>query len=247
MSRKKTIVIVTLIVLFALGVAAAIIFRHSIADAIALHEGKYVVAHHIAAPVDLNGSISQYGMSASSFDQSFRWQAIPTDFQVFDHVPFQIDGAMFLWGSRFAKEDWAEQITNIAVNQKFQTLYLLHCAFHASPQRTPVYQVVFHYEDDAAAPATNVVLYGEDILDWYTGKFTGKKRRLVPPRSPNSRLAWTGGAFSPDNKSPLILCLTAVNNPWPALPVASIDLDSCKGESAACIFAMTAGKARLLK
>ena len=245
-SPTRRIAIIALAVLFALGITTAILFRHAIGHSIALHEGESAIADHTVTPIDLNDAIANYGMSASDFDQSFRWQAIPTDFQVFDHVPFQIDGAMFLWGSRFANAGWAEQITNISVNQKFQTLYLLHCAFHISPWRTPVYRVVFHYEDDAVAPVTNTMLYGEDILDWYTGRVR-RKQHIIGPRSHHSRLAWVGGAFSPDNKSPLILCLTAINNPVPDLKVTSIDLDSCKGESAACIFGMTFGKAGLMK
>lgn len=243
MSRDQKTVIITLAVLLALGITPVIIFRNAILRGIALHEGKSAIAHHAATSIDLNDAIARYGMPASAFGNSFRWQAIPTDFQVFDHVPFQIDGAMFLWGSRFAKSGWAKQIPGIPVNQKFQTLYLLHCAFHISPTRTPVYQVVFHYEDADVSPVTNTMLYGMDILDWYTGR----SRRIIGPRSPNSRLAWVGGAFSPNNKSPLILCLTAISNPKPDLKVSSIDLDSCKGQSAACIFGMTLGKAGLMK
>ena len=246
MSRNQKIVIITLAVLFALGITAAILFRNAIAQAVALHEGESAVADHTVTPIDLNDAVSQYGMSASSFDQSFRWQAIPTDFQVFDGVPFQIDGAMFLWGSRFAKAGWAEQIPGLPVNQKFQTLYLLHCAFHISPRGKPVYKVVFHYQDDDISPVTNTMFYGEQILDWYTGSARGV-RHLAGPRSHDSRLAWAGGAFSPDNKSPLILCLTAITNPAPDLEVTTIDLDSCKGESASCVFGMTFGKAGLMK
>lgn len=103
--------------------------------------------------------------------------------------------------------------------------------------------MVFHYQDDAISPATNEVLYGEDVLDWYVGK----ARRLVGPRGPHSRLAWMGGAVSPKNKDPLRLCLTAITNPVPDLSVTSIDFYSCKNESAGCIFAVTAGKAGLMK
>lgn len=242
-SPAKRIVIVTLTVLFALGVTTAIIFRHAIGHRIALYEGKSAVAHHTVTPVDLSDAIANYGMPASNFAQNSRWQAIPTDFQVLDGVPFQIDGAMFLWGSRFAKAGWAEQITGIRLNQKFQTLYVLHCAFHISPPKTPVYQIVFHYEDDAVPPVTNRMLYSYQILDWYTGR----GRRVIGPHAPDSRTAWVGGAFSPDNKSPLILCLTSVSNPMPDFKVSSIDLDSCKGESAACIFGITTGRAGLMK
>jgi hypothetical protein len=38
-----------------------------------------------------------------------------------------------------------------------------------------------------------------------------------------------------------------MKNPQPILEVASIDLFSCKSQTAACIMAMTAGKSGLMK
>ncbi len=241
--------IVVAAVLLAIGVTTAFFSRHAIARTIALHEGKSAIAHHLATPVDLNDAVAHYGMPASHFAHVTdfpAWRTMPTGFQTYDHVPFQINGASFLWGAGCAKQlhiVFSEQIPDIPVNQKFETLYLLHCAFFASTRRTPVYQVVFHYEDDAVSPVTNLVLYGEDILDWYAGN----SRRVIGPRGPNSRLAWVGGAVSPKNHNPLRLCLTAITNPAPDLKVTSIDLDSSKGESATCLLGMTTGRAGLLK
>lgn len=246
MPRPKTIVIVTLVVLLVLGVATVIIFRHPIARAVELREVKSDIARHLVTPVDLTGPISNYGTPASILSRNTRflgWRVMPYGFQVFDHVPFQVDGAIFLWGRNNAQKlhiVFPEEIPDIEVNQKFGTLYLLHCAFFASPPKTPVYQVVFHYEDDDASPVTNSVLYDEDILDWY-----GNKARRPVPTSPRTKLVWFADA--PEKKSLVRLWVTAITNPVPFIKVTSIDLYSCKSPNAGCIMGMTTGKAGLLK
>lgn len=246
MPRPKTIVIVTLIVLFVLGIATVIVFRHRIAHAVTLHEGKSAIAQHVVTPVDLTGPISNYGTPASTLSRITRfpgWQVMPYGFQVFDHVPFQVDGAIFLWGANNAKKlhiIFPEAIPDIEVNQKFATLYLLHCTFFVSPPKTPVYQVVFHYEDADISPVTNNVLYGEDLFDWY-----GRKGKRPEPTGPHSQLAWFADA--PGGKSLVRLWVTAITNPVPFVKVTSIDLYSCKSPSAGCIMGMTTGKAGLLR
>lgn len=107
MARTKKILLIAPAVLFVLGVTIAIIFRHAIGHSIAMHEGKSAIADHTAVPVDLNDAIAHYGMPASHFadvNDFPAWWTIPTGFQVFDHVPFQIDGAMFLWGAGCANQ-----------------------------------------------------------------------------------------------------------------------------------------------
>jgi hypothetical protein len=87
------------------------------------------------------------------------------------------------------------------------------------------------------------VLYGSDILDWTVNR-SGK---LIVPTGPHSKLAWVGGTFTPGENRPLRFCLTAVENPQPALEVTSIDLVSCKNYTAACIMALTTGRSGLMK
>lgn len=237
---------VTLTVLVVLGIVPLIIFRHSIARAVLLHEGRSAIAHHVVAPVDMTGPIANYGAPGSILARDTRftfWRAMPFGFQVFDHVPFQVDGAVFLWGAINAKKlkiVFPEEIPDIAVNQKFGTLYLLHCAFFISPPGTPVYQVVFHYEDDSLSPVTNLVLYDQDILE-----VSARKGKRLGPGGPSSRLAWVTN--EPGSRSLLRLCVTAITNPMPFVKVTSIDLSSCKSPSAGCIMGMTTGKAGLLK
>src|SRR6185437_12554922 len=127
------------------------------------------------------------------------------------------------------------------VNRRFETLYIYHCAFFSSPPNSPVYNLVFRYDDGSSA--TNQILYSRDILDFNSRGDATKPR----PSGPNSKLAWVGASFTGDGTHPLRFILTALANPQPNMQVESIDLYSCKGRSAACILAMTASKSGLMK
>ena len=237
---KKAIVWGTVVLLVSV-VATLFLQRHKIANRIMVAEGKRAVANHIATPFDLT---SYYDRPASAFEASPSfWGEVPWEFQVFHHVPLQIDGIIYLWGAGNTKMGavFAEQVLGIPVNQKFETLYVYHCTFFGSPKNTPVYDLVFRYEDGESE--TNTIRYGVDTLDFNTPG--GKK--IVGPSGPNTKVAWVGSSFTPDGKHPLLFSLTAINNPRPFINVTAIDLFSCKNQSAGVILAMTAGKSGLMK
>ncbi len=140
--------------------------RQNIADRMTVAAGQRAVAKHIATPIDMTG---HYMQSASSLENSSSyWGEVPWEFQVFHHVPLQIDGIIYLWGRGNAQAGavFAEAVTGIAVNQKFETLYVYHCTFFNSPKYTPVYDLVFRYEDGESA--TNTIQYGVDTMDFNT-------------------------------------------------------------------------------
>ena len=203
-----------------------------------------MIANHVATPVDL---IANYTTPVSYFDQitSFpAWKTVPRGFQTFAHVPLQIEGMICLWGAGNANQlkiIFPEEILGIEVKHKFETLYVYHGAFFTSPNKTPVCEIVFRYEDGSSV--TNQLLYGDDVLDWVANA----RGSIIGPRGPHSKLAWVGGSFSPKKKQPLRLCLTAIANPQPSIEVTTIDLYSCKNKTAACIMAMTTGRSGLLK
>jgi hypothetical protein len=228
------------VVLLALAAIAVIVFRHKIANQIALAGGRRAIANHTAATLDLPGD---YIWPASNFHWSRVWKPVPIGFQVFHHVPLQIEGTLCLWGdgNTKMKDIFPEQILGIPVNQKFETLYVYHCTFFGSPNNTPVYDLVFRYEDDYSV--TNTIRYGIDTLDFNTPGSIKNAR----PTGTNSKVAWVGGSFTPDGKRPLLFCLTAIENPKPFLQVKSIDLISCKNRSAGVILALTAGRSGLMK
>jgi hypothetical protein len=242
---KKNIVIVVGITLAAavIGVGGVFFFKwlrdpHRVAAA----KRESIIAQQLAEPLEMTGHVQT---PASYFKQitQFPWKYVPIGAQIYCNVPLQIDGMNCLYGEGNARAGlkFPEAMTGIPMNQKFETLYVYHGAFYVSPKGTPVYDLVFRYEDGSSA--TNEILYGEDVLDWYANG--GKK--VVGPTGARSRLAWHGGAGPGEGKQPLRFCLTAVENPNPATTVTSVDLYSCKSQSAACILAMTPGRAGLMR
>ena len=210
------------------------------------------MAKNLAEPLDLTG---HYRASASIFNSGAEyWGTVPSGFQVFNHVPLEIEGVLYLWGRRSAEGGAAlpEQVLGIPVNRKFETLYIYQGALFPSSDNTPVYDLVWRYEDGSSA--TNELLYGPDIIEWAANS---SQRAMKPkgsdgktgndPTGPNSKLAWMGGTRSEGQNRPIRFCLTAMANPQPAEKVTSIDLYSCKSDSAACILAMTTGRAGLMK
>jgi hypothetical protein len=210
--------------------------------------GKALVASHQAAPLDL---ATNYMTPAAYFDKitSFpAWRTVPRGPQVFDGVPLEIGGMICLWGENNEKQlhlKFPEARTGIPLNRKFETLYVYHGTFFSEDDGVPVCAVVFRYDDGSAV--TNQLRYGEDMLDWGVNRRGGQ---VIAPSASRSELAWVGGSFSPDRpqaKAPIRFCLTAVENPQPDVTVGTVDLLSCKSKAAACILALTPGKAGLMK
>ena len=195
-------------------------------------KGEKTIAKHLADPVDL-----------TSHTMGQIWDFVPTGFQTFLNVPLQIDGMILLWGQGGAANgmDVPEEVTGINVGRKFETLYVYEGSFYSSPGGTPVYEIVFRYDDGDSA--TNQILYGKDLLDWYAKG--GKK--VVAPTAPRSKLAWQGEAERNGKNQKLCFCMTAVENPFPATTVTSIDLYSCKHRTVAVILALTTGKSGLMQ
>jgi len=238
---KKLVVFGSIVAVLAIVAVTLFLKRHDIAGHFKISAGEHAIANHAATPLDLS---AHYAHAAfDNGNSSSYWADVPWRFQVFDGVPLQIDGLMCLWGQGNEKmgAHFPEEILGIPVNQKFETLYVYHCAFFSSGSGTPVYDLVFRYDDGSSA--TNEIVYGRDILD-----FNSKGNQLTPkPSGSNSKLAWVGASFTGDGTHPLRFILTAIKNPLPSMQVTSIDLYSRKGRSAACVLAMTAGKSGLMK
>ena len=239
MRHIKKIALIGTVGLLAAGAATLWVFRHDIAQHFTIVRGQRMVDKEIVTISDLTGRLT---MSADGFDQNTafpQWSAVPRDFQVFRNVPLQIDGMLCLWGANNAKEGFVlpEQAIDVGIKGKFETLYIYHATFYSSPPKTPVYEVVFRYEDGESV--TNQIRYSEDVFDWFTGGVT--------PSNPRSKVAWRGSYDTGGKVQKLSFFLTAISNPYPATTVVSVDLYSCKNASAACIGALTAGPAGLMR
>src|SRR5208282_6723546 len=100
-TKTKKAIVWGAVVLFVSVAATLFLQRHNIADSMMVAGGKRAVANHIATPVDLTGS---YTAPASVLENSSGfWGDLPWEFQVFRHVPLQIDGIIYLWGAGNAK------------------------------------------------------------------------------------------------------------------------------------------------
>ena len=244
-TRTKTSIVGGSIVLLLAAIGLTLYLeRDNIADRMMIASAKRAIAKQIVMPVDMTG---QYLQQASSLEgSSSYWGEIPWEFQVFHNVPLNIDGIIYLWGAGNAKGGavYPEQILGIPVNEKFDTLYVYHCTFYNSPKGTPVYDLVFRYENGESA--TNTVLYGIDTMDFNTPG--GKPINAIKgPTGKNTKIGWIGSSFTTDGKHPLLFSLTAMKNPQPTLKITSIDLFSSKNQSAGVILAMTGGPAGLMQ
>ncbi len=174
----------------------------------------------------------------------FPWGAVPRGAKTFGNIPLAIDGMICLWGASNAKMGlvFPEQIDDIGVNRKFETLYVYHTAFFQSPEGSPVYRLTLHYADGSLRECT--LCYGMHLVDWYEGS----NERLSGLSDPKSQIVWRGDPPKNTAGKPkkLRFCLTSIPNPKPSLEVKSISLASAKGNSAGCILAMTTGPADLL-
>jgi hypothetical protein len=243
---KKNVVILLCLTLTAAAVGIGGVFFYKWRQnphRIAVAKGERTIAKHLAEPLDMTKVVQTPASRFKLIKQVPAWQFVPIGFQTYRNVPLQIDGQICLYGEGNARNGtkFAESLTGIPINQKFETLYVYHGAFYVSPRGTPVYKIVFRYEDGSSA--TNQILYGDDVLDWYANR----GNVVTGPTSERSRLAWHGGAGPGEGKQPLRFCLTAVENPFPAAKVTAMDLYSCKSQSAACILAFTPGRAGLMQ
>ncbi len=196
-----------------------------------------------AEPLDLTDS---YQSLASNFDKSrWPWRAVPRGSKTLGNVPLTIGGSIVLWGEANAKIGmvYPEKVDDIPVKRKFDTLYVYHATFFESRSGSPVYHLTMQYANDTSSMTT--ICYGAHVRDWYqeanepVSELTDSKSKMV----------WRGD--NPDSKpnrpQKLRFFITPLPNPRPHLEVKSISLASAKGNSAACILAMTTGPDDLLK
>jgi hypothetical protein len=195
-------------------------------------------------PVKLD--LSKYlGLKPENFEKikQYPWAVTPRGRQTFAGVPLEIQGATILWGKRNADrgQNFPETVTDIPCQQKFETLYILHCVFFEAAKGEPTFNIVLNYEDGEMQ--SDDVLCGEDSKDWWVND----PNEVLGPSGKRSTLAWTGTGKANDRDQDVRFCLTAIDNKHPDRLVTTIDLVSSKKQAAGVILAITLGKAGLLK
>lgn len=238
MKRSKIFIVLGIVafVFALLGVIALVIWLRN-PERVARANGERVIARRLAEPLSMTADVQTPADQFAQINSFPAWSFVPIGSQTFCGVPLQIDGMICLWGEGNSKNgmDFPDEKTGVQIGKKLETLYVYHGSFFSSPKGTPVYDIVFRYEDGTSA--TNQILYGDDLLDWYGHGVVTAAR---------SKIAWQGMADLGARKQPLQFCLTAVENPEPDIVVTTIDLYSCKSRTAACILAFTPGNAGLM-
>ena len=174
---------------------------------------------------------------------SYPWAVTPVGKHTFAGVPLEIQGATILWGKRNADrgQNYPETVKGIPVQQKFETLYILHCVFFEAAKGEPSFDIVLNYEGDK--PQTDTIHSGEDSKDWWVND----PNEELGPTAKRSTLAWTGTGKANDRDQDVRFCLTAIDSLHPDSLVTTIDLVSSKKQAAGVILAITLGKSGLLK
>lgn len=175
--------------------------------------------------------------------KSYPWAVTPVGKHTFAGVPLEIQGATILWGQRNADrgQKYPETVIDIPVQQKFETLYILHCVFFEAANGEPSFDIVLNYE--GGKTQIDTILNGEDSKDWWVND----SNEMLGPTGKRSTLAWKGTGKANGRDQDVRFCLTAIDNKHPERLVTTIDLVSSKKQAAGVILAITLGKAGLLK
>lgn len=193
-------------------------------------------------PLDLSKFV---GLKAADFDKSgaYPWPGSPRGLNMFAGVPVRIDGAMMLWGKSNADRGMAypETYEGIPIDAEVTSLYVCHAAFFEAEPESPIFHVVFHYDEETAKSES--VVCGGDARDW----FVSREEENFGPTGKRSRLGWAGNGRMRGRPQMTRFCVTALANPHPEKKVVSIDLVSDKSNTAGCITAITVGPNGLLE
>ena len=175
--------------------------------------------------------------------KQFPWAVTPLGKQTFAGVPLEIQGATILWGKRNADrgQNYPETVIDIPCQQKFETLYILHCVFFEAAKGEPSFDIVLNYE--GGKTQSDEILNGEDSKDWWVND----PNEMLGPTGKRSTLAWKGTGKANGRDQDVRFCLTAIDNKHPERLVTTIDLVSSKKQAAGVILAITLGKSGLLK
>lgn len=173
-----------------------------------------------------------YDLHADEKSQFGTWEVVPKGRQVFDGVPFDVNGMIRLFGRVPPphRTIYRDEVTGIPVGRQFKQLHLLHGTGWTTEDGEIIAHVVFNYEDGEQASLR--LIYGRHVRDWW-------HRDLLSPggiSDPNSAIAWIG-----HHGVGLRLFRTSLANPHPQKEVLSLDIVSTKSAVTPAILSITTG------
>jgi hypothetical protein len=131
----------------------------------------------------------------SAFDDIQAPWLLPKGLQVFDGVPFQVDGVVQLSGSARpggqGHVNAPDSVTGIPVESGFEELHLLTAVDGSADEDAEVARINLVYSD--GSKATLSLKYGQQVRNW-TGRWHSSERAL---RDTNSSVAWVGQNSDP--------------------------------------------------
>jgi hypothetical protein len=168
--------------------------------------------------LDLSGCITK---TWRDFRPAASWNPPAGGLQVFDGVPFQVDGVIqFRSTSPRAPEDQLPlRAKVIRVGRRFTRLHLFHFSEFSGPAGEPVAKFILHGVD--GKDAESVVRYDIHLQDW------SHFPRGPVSQDPNTHCAWAApNRDEPDNPWLTMLWHTMLPNPRPDVEVASLEVRS---------------------
>ena len=194
-------------------------------------------------PVDLSRVVT---MVFSNSPQGSTWSYLPRGQQIFQGVPFQIDGKFELTGTELLRSGTfvPPKVTGIPIGRKAERLALLHGTGWTEKEGTPLGKIVLHYAKAGNAAALESrgprsagsdgpeeslrIVYGVHVRNWYEEELFEDRfgRKKKPIADPNSVIAWSGNEDDPDRGTPFRLYRTTFINPRPNEVIESIDFVS---------------------
>ena len=170
-------------------------------------------------PVDL-----KLHVNFSAFDDINAPWLLPKGLQVFDGVPFQVDGVIQLAGSGrpggSGHPDAPDNVTGILVESGFEELHLLMAVDGSTDEGAEVARIKLVYSD--GSKATLSIKYGDQVRNW-TGRWHSSERAL---RDTNSCVAWIGQNSNPASVDRFArLFHVVLKNPKPQKKVLNLSVE----------------------
>jgi len=157
--------------------------------------------------------------------------------QVFDGLPFQVEGRGCVYGSKLGPEKRGDTNTypdfiGIRVGRRFDELHLLHVTQWADVEGWEIARIRLNYADGSKHEFP--ILFGGHVRDWH--RMPSEEKELLT--DPGTKIVWRAPGV-PRIKSTLRLFKTVLANPNPQKEVATMDVVSSKHLAAYDLIAAT--------
>lgn len=153
--------------------------------------------------------------------------------QVFDGLPFQIDGQIHVYGKTPASRDlnYPNATLGVPVGRKFDDLHLVHYTTWPDVEGDTVAYICLDYADDTKFMFP--IKYGVHVRDWYN--LPSYEREAVS--DPDTKICWRRPPYN--YKAPIRLFKSTLKNPFPEKTVETMDVISGRTLSAYSLIAAT--------